>query len=327
MLARTARTAPHGIAAAPRADGVVALEQRVTRNNGMAVLPMLLLASSFLPGTSAYSLTFSRRTQAFPKHIDLQIFLGRHRTQHATPSPSTYFPGDQGSVRQHSHRGGRSSRVQEEAAMCSYDDLLKTAAMDDDAADLGGAASSAAEGLSQLQMKGIERLRAMGASTDPPAEKQMPRRRQSEFVISNSAATAAESRERLRRLRAKDLGELEEPNLTRIESARTMAKQWLFAGLHARAEQELESVAQFVSYRSELGGAFQLELARVKVQCGKQREADRIRQRIQQENTSSSMRWQAERELREAHGSSAPSTSTEGNPEMSQLFRMPTSWD
>eukprot|EP00965_Chrysotila_dentata_P204263 6182228-Pleurochrysis_carterae.AAC.3 len=304
MLARTARTAPHGIAAAPRADGVVALEQRVTRNNGMAVLPMLLLASSFLPGTSAYSLTFNIvHNMQHPRHqhISRGIKEAYDSIRIAAVGP---LVSRRAAVLCRKRFGvlfmwvdGRFSLYtllsQEEAAMCSYDDLLKTAAMDDDAADLGGAASSAAEGLSQLQMKGIERLRAMGASTDPPAEKQMPRRRQSEFVISNSAATAAESRERLRRLRAKDLGELEEPNLTRIESARTMAKQWLFAGLHARAEQELESVAQFVSYRSELGGAFQLELARVKVQCGKQREADRIRQRIQQENTSSSMRWQA----------------------------------
>jgi len=191
--------------------------------------------------------------------------------------------------------------------------------------NLGSASSDAASRLGDLEAKAAQRLEALGAGVGPAPSPPAPAER-SEFTMSSAASKRAEAEEMLRRIRAKDRAELEEPNRSAIEAARAMAKQWLDAGLPARAEQELSRVAQYVSFRSDLGSSFHLQLASIVQKNGKQAEARKLRQRVMKDAESSSARWQAERDLNGGAGPSSAGSSSSSTAEMGNLFRLPDQW-
>ena len=70
-----------------------------------------------------------------------------------------------------------------------------------------------------------------------------------------------------------------------------VAKQWLDAGLTKRAEDELQRVEKFVSYKTDVGAGFHLELAAILTRQGQRgSEAKRIQTRVMQDASSSSLR-------------------------------------
>eukprot|EP00310_Coccolithus_braarudii_P021673 CAMPEP_0183336032 /NCGR_PEP_ID=MMETSP0164_2-20130417/4137_1 /TAXON_ID=221442 /ORGANISM="Coccolithus pelagicus ssp braarudi, Strain PLY182g" /LENGTH=231 /DNA_ID=CAMNT_0025505483 /DNA_START=14 /DNA_END=709 /DNA_ORIENTATION=+ len=217
-----------------------------------------------------------------------------------------------------------SLRTRDACMLCDKRDLrdIHTAAAA--SLDLGDASQNAMDSISALEERVAAHLRRLGAEEGAPPPPPGPSR--STFSISNSAARREETEARLRRLRQKDKGELESPNRAAIDAARSMAQQWLDAGLSTRAEQELAAVAPYVSYRSDLGGAFHLQLAAVVQACGKATEARKLRQRVAKDAESSSLRWQADRELQQGTGGTA-APSGGFNPELNSLFRMPSQWD
>ena len=190
--------------------------------------------------------------------------------------------------------------------------------------DLGTASSAASRALAEMEEKMAARLRSMGASEAPPPETPKPAR--SEFKVSRATEADAEDIDaRLRRLRAQGLGELEGPNAAAIDGARKMAREWVRAALAERAERELRDVAKFVSYRTDVGADFHLQLAEVLDLCARKTEASRMRMRVQREAESSSARWQAKRAL--AGPDAARARERSGEQELGQLFQMPDRWD
>ena len=113
--------------------------------------------------------------------------------------------------------------------------------------------------------------------------------------------------------------------MLRKDGARKMAREWVRAGLAERAERELRDVAKFVSYRTDVGADFHLQLAEVLDLCARKTEASRMRMRVQREAESSSARWQAKRAL--AGPDAARARERSGEQELGQLFQMPDRWD
>eukprot|EP00966_Prymnesium_polylepis_P154346 3563852-Prymnesium_polylepis.1 len=143
-----------------------------------------------------------------------------------------------------------------------------------------------------LEARAAERLKALGAQ-EQPAVASTPEATRSEFSVSSGsdAAKKAEAAEMLRLMRRKDTGELELEHADAIRAARSMAKQWLDAGLTKRAEDELQRVEKFVSYKTDVGATFHLELAAILTRQGQRSsEAKRIRTRVMQDASSSSLR-------------------------------------
>jgi len=133
--------------------------------------------------------------------------------------------------------------------------------------------------------------------------------------------------ERLRRLRLQGTGALEAENQAVIDAAMKMAKEWARAGLHERAKKELQAVAPYLSFKTDLGANFHLQLAEEAAASGSQAEARKLRQKVQAEASSSAIRWKADRLLGSANTGSSPSSpSAGGKSEVSDLFRMPDSW-
>ena len=192
--------------------------------------------------------------------------------------------------------------------------------------DLGGAGDVGNRALDDLQDRLSKRLESLGASSEPSPPPAAPPQRLSSFAKSDSSAGREEAEERLKRMRQKDLGELEEPNANEIERARRSAKQWQNAGLHERAYADLQRVEKFLSYSSATGASFHLDLADAVEACGRSAEARRMRQRVMAEAKASSQRWQAEQSLNGA-SPSASTSSSPSNPELNRLWNMPNQWD
>ena len=115
-----------------------------------------------------------------------------------------------------------------------------------------------------------------------------------------------------------------DPNQAAIDAAMKMATEWTRAGLHERAKKELQAVAPYLSFKTDLGASFHLQLAEAAAASGAQAEARRLRQKVQAEASSSALRWKAERLL--GSTSLGSSRSDIGKSEVSDLFRMPDSW-
>ena len=196
-------------------------------------------------------------------------------------------------------------------------------AVDAASADVAATSASAAAAFDALEARAAARLAALG--TDEPAAPAAPAFTRSEFSISRgSAAKKAEAEEKVRLMRRKETGELELANVDAIRMARSMAGQWLDAGLAQRAEEELKRVAKFVSYKTDVGASFHLELAAILAkQSGREAEAKRIYTRVMQDASSSSLRWQAEQLLSRAGGSFQRASQAPANEELNKLFKMP----
>ena len=209
--------------------------------------------------------------------------------------------------------------------MSASDPLRRAADTSGDSVDLGDAADDAASRLEARLKAASDRLNDLGASEVPRMPEPAGPTRSG---FSKSTTNAAEMEERLRRLRLRGTGALEAENLAAIEGAMKMAKQWAGAGLHDRAKKELLAVEPFVSCRTDLGAAFNLQLADAAEQSGEKGRARNLRQKVMTEAESSAQRWQAERRLSEGSpgGTQSSSPSSGSNPELSQLFRMPDQW-
>jgi hypothetical protein len=94
-----------------------------------------------------------------------------------------------------------------------------------------------------------------------------------------------------------------------------MAQAWLDAGLSHRAESELRSVMEYVSFRTSVGGEFHLQLAQVMDKCGRQGEARGMAERVAKETECSSIRWRAERQAGMGDGGG------DGGSELGALFK------
>lgn len=210
--------------------------------------------------------------------------------------------------------------------LCSSDPnpLKRVADSSGDAVDLGDSASDATSSLEGLADAAAARLNAMGAG-EPRVEAVDAGPSRSAFGISRTgAAERAEMDERLRRLRLQGTGALEPENQAAIDAAMKMATEWARAGLHERAKKELQAVAPYLSFKTDLGASFHLQLAEAAAASGAQAEARRLRQKVQAEASSSALRWKAERLL--GSTSLGSSRSDIGKSEVSDLFRMPDSW-
>ena len=211
--------------------------------------------------------------------------------------------------------------------LCASDPLKRVADTSGDSVDLGDSASDATSSLEGLADAAAARLNAMGAG-EPRVEPVDEGPSRSAFSISRTGAAEREDMdERLRRLRLQGTGALEPENQAVIDAAMKMAKEWARAGLHERAKKELQAVAPYLSFKTDLGANFHLQLAEEAAASGSQAEARKLRQKVQAEASSSALRWKAERLLGSANlGSSPSSPSTGGKSEVSDLFRMPDSW-
>ena len=211
--------------------------------------------------------------------------------------------------------------------LCAPDPLKRVADTSGDAVDLGNSASDATSSLEGLADAAAARLNAMGAG-EPRVEPVDEGPSRSAFSISRTGAAEREDMdERLRRLRLQGTGALEPENQAVIDAAMKMAKEWARAGLHERAKKELQAVAPYLSFKTDLGANFHLQLAEEAAASGSQAEARKLRQKVQAEASSSAIRWKADRLLGSANlGSSPSSPSTGGKSEISDLFRMPDSW-
>ncbi|KAL3912509.1 MAG: hypothetical protein SGPRY_008315 [Prymnesium sp.] len=191
-------------------------------------------------------------------------------------------------------------------------------------AGVGSVSQNASNAFDALEARSAARLRALGAD-NVPAKVKPEKVARSEFSISrNTAAKQAEAEEMLRVMRQKDAGELEGTHTEEIRLARSMAKQWLDAGLPKRAEEELLKVQPYVSLKTDIGATFHLELASILVQLGgRVNEVKRLRTRVMQEASSSSLRWQAQRLLESSDGTFQRSDTGPANEELSKLFKMP----
>ena len=220
----------------------------------------------------------------------------------------------------------RSSAQSCSSRMCDDPgDLAERAAdaIDGASRNVEDVSKKAASAFDALEAKAAARLKALGAVEPPPAPPPMAR---SEFSISSSTSEKkAAAEELLRLMRRKDTGELEVEHAAAIKAARSMAVQWLEAGLSKRAEEELLRVAPFCSYKTDAGANFHLQLAAILVKQGnRESEAKRMRTRVMQDAESSSIRWQAEQLLqRDSGGSSVRSDSGPANQELSRLWKMP----
>lgn len=218
--------------------------------------------------------------------------------------------------------------------LCDNGDALRRAVDEGVNSVLGSAGADAASALERLQAERARRLESLGASTAPPPP---PPRGPSRSAFSRSsdgdrAAAQAEAERRLRLLRQRQLGELEQPHAAEIERALRASAQWRDAGLLERAVAELDAVETFVSCRTETGAAFHLQLAAAAEHNGQARRALLLRRRVVAEARSSSQRWQAEQALERARAAGAAQSSPgvrsdgEASGELSNLFRMPDSW-
>lgn len=190
---------------------------------------------------------------------------------------------------------------------------------------LGDAADNAANALDALEARAAARLQALGALDTPPPPP--PTMQRSAFSKTADPAKLAEAEKAVERMRRRERGELEVEHAATIEGARAMARQWLTAGLTERAKRELAAVKDLVSYRTDIGAAFHLELASVAERNGESAEARRLRQRVGRDADSSSLRWQAEQALGKAAGTDSGASSGSANEELSSLFKLPSSWD
>jgi len=181
------------------------------------------------------------------------------------------------------------------------------------AADLGSTASDAQSRLDALQRRMDERLTSMGALDAPPP----PPAERGAFSMRSSDATRREADAMLLQMRRKKSGEAEAEHASAIQAARKMAQSWLAAGLPQRAEKELLSVAAFVSFKTEVGGEFHLQLADMIERCGRQSEARRMMGRVADETGSSSLRWRAEQQ---AGGTTWTPRGADSSSELGSLF-------
>ena len=194
--------------------------------------------------------------------------------------------------------------------------------------DLGDSASDAASNLERLADAASVRLNEMGAGEARATPEDAAPSRSAFQISETGAAQRDDMEERLRRLRLQGTGALEVENQAAIDVAMKMAKEWVRAGLQERAKKELQVVAPYLSFKTDLGANFHLQLADAAAASGSQAAARRLRQRVQAEAESSAIRWKAERLLGATNPGSSPSSPSNGgaNPELSQLFRMPDSW-
>eukprot|EP00967_Tisochrysis_lutea_P155323 scaffold310601_cov31-Tisochrysis_lutea.AAC.1 len=190
--------------------------------------------------------------------------------------------------------------------------LLRNAAVAGATVNLGTAASDARSGLDALGRRSEERLRALGALDGPP----LPPPR-SAFTTRSSDETRAEANAMLEQMRKKKSGEAEAEYAAVIGAAQKMAQSWLDAGLPQRAEKELRGVVGYVSYGTEFGGEFHLQLAQVIDKCGRPLEARRMLMRVVEETSSSSIRWRAQQQ---AGFVATGLDSSSSNSELSSLF-------
>lgn len=192
--------------------------------------------------------------------------------------------------------------------------------------DLGNSAAEASNQLEGLAEGAARRLIELGASEVAPPPPPPGLQRSSFQRSETTEAQRQEMEERLRLMRLKGTGALEEDNLAAIEAARNMARQWEQAGLPKRAKQELMKVEPFCSLKTDLGASFHLQLADAHIANGEKIQARRLLQKVVSESASSALRWQAERTLDASNPSKPPSSSQSSgpaNPEMSQLWNMP----
>lgn len=185
--------------------------------------------------------------------------------------------------------------------------------------DLGSTAPDATRLLEELEQNAASRLNSLGADMILPPPPPSPPSRTAFSKSTGTGALSAENEERLRRMREKESGGLETEHEPEISAARSMAKQWLDAGLPRRAEAELRKIAPYVSYCTEVGASVHLQLAAVLQQVADgvaTTEVKRIRLRVMKDANLSSLRWEAERLL----GSAAEGGGS-ANQELSNLFQ------